>query len=167
MNTSIAHFDQSAIDSAIVEYMPAHVSVEGKTATEKRLSVVHKADASVVSYAASMGGKVGQAAREGMQADSIRKVAIAASRGNYNPLAQLLSLISAEPVSISNRASYESLVDRYQPMLDQLETNGKMYSASGKLSAKAAILTSLIAVSQDVHDMVEVIFAERNKRDGE
>lgn len=164
--STIAQFNQSAIDSAIVEYMPAHVSVEGKTATEKRLSVVKKSDASVVSYAASMGGKVGQLAREGMQADSIRRVAAAAARGNYSPLAQLLSLVSAEPVSISNRASYESLVDRYQPMLEQLDINGKMYSASGKLSSKAATLTTLIALVQDVHDIVEVIFSERNKRDG-
>lgn len=161
MNTSIAQFDQSAIDSAIVEYMPAHVSVEGKTSSDKRLSVLKKADASVVSYAATLSGKVGKAAREGMSTASVKMVANAASRGNYTPLAQLLSLISAEPISISNRASYESLVDRYQPMLDQLETNGKMYSASGKLSAKAAMLTNLIQTVQSVQVEAARCVAER------
>lgn len=163
----IAQFNQSDIDSAVVSYIPAHVQVEGKTSTEKRLSVVRKADASVVSYAASMGGKVGQAARSGMQADSIAKVATNAARGNYTPLAQLLSLITAEPVSITNRASFESLKDRYEPMLEQLETNGKLYSASGKPSAKASTLMACIAVIEDVYDHVAVMFKEQSLRDGE
>lgn len=165
--SQIANFSQEQLNNAMVEYIPAHVSVEGKTTTEKRLSVVAKADASVVSFAATMGGKVGTAARSGLQADAIRKVAVQAARGNYTPLAQMLSLITAEPVSISNRQSFESLNDRYQPILDQLETNSKMYSASGKLSSKASMLTACIAVVEDVQDHVKAMFSEQSKRDGE
>jgi len=166
MSNTIANFSQESVNNAMVDYIPAHVSVEGKTATEKRLSIVAKADASVVSFAATMGGKVGKEARSGLQADAIRKVSVHAARGNYTPLAQMLSLITAEPVSISNRSSFESLVDRYQPMLDQLEVNGKMYSTSGKLSSKAATLTACIAVVEDVQDYVTLMFAEQAKHDG-
>jgi hypothetical protein len=170
MSTStIANFTQEQLNNAMVEYTPAVVSVDGKTASDKRLSVVAKGSESTQLFAVTMGGKVGKAARSNILDSVTDKIAIQTARNNYRPLAEAMALVLGEPVSVTVKAHHNTvlpmLIDRYEPMLTQLETSGKMYSATGKLSAKAKMYCDVIGLIREVSEKAVVIEVQQRMRD--
>lgn len=160
MSTTISLFDQAAIDNAVAEFGPAEVVVSGKTTTDKRMSVVQSGSTAVRLFASSMKGKVGTEARSGLQMQGMAMIASKARQGNYKPLAEALSLITAESIVITNRASFESLKDRYAPMLVQLERDGKRYSKAGKETTRYLALAQCLSLIQATYDGVAAIIAQ-------
>lgn len=160
----IAQFNAADLNNAMVEFVPARVAVTGKTATEKRLSVITVASTEVQLFAANMKGKVGAAARNGLFEEGFNRIASAAARGNYKPLAEALALLQGEHVYITNRASFESLGDRYEAKLDELEASGKKYTKGSeeKLTSKFLMYTQCLSLVSGVHAAVEAVFAQRN-----
>lgn len=166
MSTSIAQFDIAALDAAIAEFGPARVVVSGKTTTEKRISVVNQGSTAVRLFAAEMKGKVGMAARSGLQNQGLSLIASQARRGNYKPLAEALGLILAESVTITNRASFESLRDRYTGKAEDMVNAGKDYNKAGKLtSAYSNMLQALSLIDATYEGVAAIIAQEKGGED--
>ena len=124
MNNSIANFSANDIDSAVAVFPPAQVVVCGLTTTEKKLSVVKQASAMSLGFIAGQGGKIGKAAREVGLVDSVAQIATQAKSGNYKPLADAIAALTGESLTIANRATYQSLQDRFEDKLRDLKNGG-------------------------------------------
>lgn len=108
--------------SISVYVAPVVVSVVGKTAVERKLSVVHNA-----SYAASLaligaGGKVGKAAQANVISGGLERIAKAACMANYAPVAEYLAGMLGESIVISGRASFESLPDQLEQRIMKIKS---------------------------------------------
>jgi hypothetical protein len=115
MSVALAHDNGS-----IVEYTPASALVCGKTLTERKISVLNGATSEAITYLSTQNGKVGKMARAGLREYSVHAIASSARRGNYQPLAEAIAGITGESLSISNRAAFEALGDRFQDKLHDL-----------------------------------------------
>ena len=58
-------------------------------------------------------------------------IAKAARTGNYSPLAQAIAAITGASLTISNRASYECLADRFADQLRDLKNEGYTIKKDG------------------------------------
>jgi hypothetical protein len=70
-----------------------------------------------------------------------------AKSGNYKPLADAIAALTGESLTIANRASFQSLQDRFEDKLRDLKNGG--YSVSKKTgleteTAKRKVLVSVI-----------------------
>lgn len=153
-NIALAH---SSAD--IVEYAPACTMVTGKTISDRRLSVLPTASFEAVLYASSRTGKVGKVAREGLAGQSTELIARAARRGNYRPLSETLAVMLGESVTISNRASFDALADRFSDRLSDLSLakNGG-YTINKKTgvtmpNAKRKVFTEVISFIKSVQEL--------------
>lgn len=169
MNTQIANFDQAAFDAAVASFGPANVYVEGKTMVEKRIHVVSRGSESTKMFAATMKGKVGAEARMGLREGAMERMAVAASTGNYKPLAEMLALISGEAVFIKNRASYETLEDRYDAKIADLVSSGKYYKKGDveKLSTKGEQANNCLQTIKFCREAVAAIRAHNEEQGSE
>ena len=162
----IAQFDTAAVADAIVDFVPARTIAVGKTQTDRRLSVMASASTATRMFAVNQGGKIGKAAREGVASAGVNSIIKAASCNNYKPLSEALALITGESVFITNRASYQSLKDRFAPMAEELEDSGKAYKMDKKgvmqMTAKYKQVLSCLSLIQCVYDGVEAIFAQKD-----
>lgn len=158
----IAQFDQAAVNNALVDFVPARVTVTGTTMTSKRINIVSSASTHVQLFAANMKGKVGVAARDGLFEQGFNGIASSAARGNYKPLAEALALIQGESCHITSRASFESLGDRFAAKLDELEATGKQYTkgSSDKYTSKYLIQQQCMSLIIGVHEAVKAVFAQ-------
>jgi hypothetical protein len=154
-NIALAHTN----DNAIVEFAPASSVVSGKTMTERKLSVLAGASFEAVTYLAGQNGKVGKTARDGLAMHAEGFIASAARRGNYKPLCEALAGLLGESVSISNRASYEGLVDRFNDRLMDLSLakNGgytvDKKTGLSKPNAKRAVYSKVIMFVQRIQQL--------------
>lgn len=166
MNTNqVARFDQAAFDAAVASFGPANVCVEGKTMSEKRIHVVQNGSEATKMFAATMKGKVGAEARMGLREGAMERMAVAAATGNYKPLAEMLALISGEAVFIKNRASYETLEDRYDAKISDLVASGKYYKKGDveKLSTKGEQVNNCLQTIRFCREAVEAIRAHNTE----
>ena len=116
MSVALAHTNENAL----IDYTPASALVVGKTLTERKVSVLNGATSEAVTYLSTQNGKVGKMARAGLREYSIHAIASSARRGNYQPLAEAIAGITGESISITNRASFEALGDRFADKLHDL-----------------------------------------------
>lgn len=128
---NIALFNDIDVNNAMVDFVPAQVVVAGLTMTEKKLSVVHNASGAALAYLCASKGKIGKVAREGLSSQGETMIANAARKGNYSPLAQAIAAITGASLTISNRASYECLVDRFTDQLRDLKNAGYTIKKDG------------------------------------
>lgn len=148
MSIALAH----ANNEVSVDYKPASALVSGKTMTERKVSVLQSASFEATTYLAAQKGKVGVMARHAMAGFSIQAIASAARRGNYQPLAEAIAGITGESLTISNRASYDSLVDRFSDKLNDLSLSKSggwtidKKTGADKPNAKRATLTQVITL---------------------
>jgi hypothetical protein len=158
---NVATFNQADVNRAVVDFIPAQIVLNGKTVTERRVNLVQGASEAAKLFFANQKGKMGQAARAGLQETGMAKIAHHTRRGDYKPLAEALAGISGEAVFITNRASYESLNDRYDAKLEELKASGKLYKKDGEtMSPKAAAAMQCLMLLQFVRDGVEAIIAQ-------
>ncbi len=148
-------FAEAGLD---VSLSPAKIVVNGKTSTDKKLSVLPGASFAAQAYLSQSKGKVGKAAREGVALNGLAAIAHAARRGNYKPLAEALAATLGESVFITSRATFQALPDMLSAKLQDLRNGG--YSAkSGKpTGARTALQTSLALVQAvtEAADKMEV-----------
>lgn len=155
MQNEITNFGSAEI----VEYAPACTLVNGKTVSERRLSVLPSASFEAVLYASSRAGRVGKVAREGLAGQSTELIARSARRGNYRPLSEALAVMLGESVSISNRASFDGLADRFSDRLYdlQLSKNGGYVidkkTGLTKPNAKRKMLDDVIGFIRQVQEI--------------
>lgn len=100
-------------DIQSVSYAPAIINVEGKTKSERQLSVARAASSVAQLALVSAKGKLGQAARMGVTKGALDQVAKAAAMGNYRPIAEYLAAQLGEPLTITSRSTFESLPDQF------------------------------------------------------
>lgn len=130
-----------------VEYAPAIINVEGKTKTERQLSVVHHASTQTKLALAGAKGKVGQAARSGIAFTGLKAIAQAAAKNNYRPAAEYFAARTGAPFIISNRAAFDSMPDVFeaQIMKAKLAKNGG-YTTDKKTGALKPTATLALAM---------------------
>jgi hypothetical protein len=155
MQNTIAQFSATDIDFAV-----ASVVVSGKTLTEKKLSVVTQASSQALAYLCNTKGKVGKIAREGMSAAGEAMIATQARSGNYKPLADAIAAITGASLTIPNRATYETLVGRFNDAILDLPREGYAVSKKDntmKPTAKRVALMQVIALITEVQSIAAAL----------
>jgi len=155
MQNTIAQFSATEVDFAI-----ASVIVEGKTITEKKLSVVNQASNAALAFMCNVKGKVGKVARENISVQGEQLIATQARSGNYKPLADAIAALLGASLTISGRASYETLVDRFNDQLKDLPREGYTVSKKDgtvKPSAKRIALMQVIALITEVQSIASAL----------
>lgn len=149
--------------SNVVEFAPAHAMVSGKTVTDRKMSIVATASFEATTFLAGQRGKVGTAARGAIVQHATTFIASKARQGNYRPLAEALAGLLGESVSISNRASYEGLLDRFQDKLADLGLSKSGGWATDKktglqkANAKRSTLENCIGLIREVQELASSI----------
>lgn len=108
MNLVIDKFSSTA---DMVEFTPARVVVEGKTSTDRKLSIVGGASFAAQAYISGGKGKVAKVAREGVAVNGTAMIGKAVRSGNYRPLAEALAMILGETVIMTSRATFDAFPD--------------------------------------------------------
>ncbi len=149
---NIALFNDADINNAMVDFVPAQVIVAGLTMTEKKLSAVHNASGAALAYLCASKGKIGKYAREGLSVQGETMIANAARKGNYAPLAQAIAAITGESLTISNRASFECLAERFADRMRDLKNEGYTIKKDGTQvsSGKRNTLLQVIGLITEV-----------------
>lgn len=146
MNNSIAQFSNDDVSNAVASFPPAQVVVHGLTVTEKKLSVVNQASSMSLGFLAGQAGKIGKAAREVGVVDSVAQIATQCKTGNYKPLADAIAALMGESLTIANRASYQSLQDRFEDKLRDLKNGGYTVSKKTGLEIESPKRKALVQI---------------------
>jgi RNA polymerase-binding transcription factor DksA len=146
MNNSLAQFSNADLDNAVATFPTAQVVVCGLTVTEKKLSVVKQASSMSLGFLAGQGGKIGKAAVQIGLIDSVGQIATQCKTGNYKPLADAIAALMGESLTISNRASYQSLQDRFEDKLRDLKNKGYTVSKKTGLEIESPKRKALVQI---------------------
>ncbi|NBU94117.1 MAG: hypothetical protein EBS18_06235 [Actinobacteria bacterium] len=149
----------------IVDFAPAKVLVSGKTLVDKKLSVIEQASGFTLAALVAEKGKVGTAARNGMAMDGLCRIASATFNGNYRPLAEYISALTGESLTIANRSTYESLIDRFQDRINDLKDQGMIFNKKKGVvieGAKRKAYSKVIAALEAIQQATAEEFARRN-----
>lgn len=140
---------------------PAIIDVQGKTKSERQMSVVTQASAVTLAALCDSKGKVGNAVREAFSRDGLRGVTRAAAwpTCNYRPMGEYLAARLGEPMVISNRASFNALPD----MLESRIMKVKLSKSEGMTTDKKtgalkpnATLSLLMRLKSECVDAIEL-----------
>ncbi len=150
-----------------ISLKPAIVNVEGKTKSERQLSVINQASSATKLALANAKGKVGQAARSGIAGLGLGNIAKHAAwpTCNYRPAAEYFAAQLGEPMCITNRAGFESLADQFEARIMKVKlskTGGyvidkktgiqKAGATLAKMMELKAIAVELVEVAQEISD---------------
>ena len=147
---------------------PVVINVEGKTKSERQMSVVYNASSVTLAALCDAKGKVGQAVRGAFARDGLHGVARAAAwrTCNYKPMGEYLAARLGEPMVITNRASFLALPDTIEARIMKVKlsksggyTLDKKTGAS-KPNATLALLMRLKAECVEAIDTVAQLSAE-------
>ena len=150
----------------IITTQPGTVTVSGKTTVEKRLSALGQGDASTVAALCNAKGAVGKAARAGVAAGGLVGLANRAANCNYGPIAAYISATIGCSFVISNRASFESIPDRFEALILDVKASksgGYREAKDGTIvpNAKLAMLMTLKSEFMDMVQQAAEIRAEK------
>lgn len=140
---------------------PARIIVEGKTMTDKRLSVVQHASFAACAYLSGGRGKVAKIAKEGIAANGVAMIAKAVRTGNYKPLAEALAATLGESVFISSRGTFEAYPEVLSAKLQDLKNGGYINKKDGTQAPSSKRLSLLAArdLCTNVADLASKIAA--------
>ena len=93
---------------------PVRINAVGTTKVERQLSVIENASTNALTASLGIKGKIGNAIRANAVQLGNVKVLNDCINGNYRSLAETIAIRLGEPFVISNRASFESLADRFE-----------------------------------------------------
>lgn len=150
-----------------ITFAPAIVNVEGKTATERKLSVFHNATEHAQLALVSAGGKVGKAATQQAALHGLVHITVACSNSNFKPLAEYLAGMTGKPMVISNRSSFLALPDMFEAsiMTAKSKKSGGFVtdkkSGALKPNTELALAMNLKAICTDIIAGVADIHAKR------
>jgi hypothetical protein len=103
---------------------------------------------------------VGKIAREGMSSAGEAMIATQARSGNYKPLADAIAAITGSSLTIPNRATYETLVGRFNDAILDLPREGYAVSKKDntmKPTAKRVALMQVIALITEVQSIAAAL----------
>lgn len=145
----------TSLENTLIDYAPASAVVAGKTVVERKLSIVSQATETTLAFMASQKGKIGNAVRAGFADMAVSKMAKQCRSGDYRSLAQAIAGLTGESLTISNRAAYETLADRFNDkLLDlSLAKNGgytQCKDGTTKPSAKRTQYNQIVALIKEV-----------------
>lgn len=161
--------------SEVVIGAPVCIIGTGKTLTEKRLSIVAQSSTPALLIAATMPGKVGKAARDGLASHAPEMLAKHILSGNYRSIGQALYMRLGEPVSFGSAA--EALPgETASQFVERQREDFRLFGAltrramagipattkSGKPSAKYTRYADALALYNDV---LKCIAAEMERRE--
>lgn len=150
----------STTNTDLVSFTPANITVSGKTALDKRLSVVAKAGTISTMYIAAGKGRAATAARENQGVDAVARMSKACAEGNYRPLAEALAFVMGENLQIMKLADLDSFIWATEHSIANLANEG--YSTTtGKPSAKLTMLTTAQQLAVNVTSTARGIVAAR------
>jgi hypothetical protein len=147
----------------LAQFTPAIINVDGKTKTERQLSVVNHASPYTKMALANAKGKMGVAARAGIANGGIQAIAKQAAwpSCNYKPAGEYFAAQLGEPIVISNRAAFESLADQFEAriMKIKLSKSGgyttdkktgaqRISAAMSKMMELKAVATEMVASAE-------------------
>lgn len=148
-------------DLVITECRDA-ITFEGKSRTDKQLSVLADVTSNTLTYAATKGGKVGKFARDGMAETTILRAAHAAAKGNFTPLYEIIVLESVKHVQpIRNTRDYDMARGFIKGLRDNLRNGG--YSSTGKMTSECVSLETVLRVFA----LCDEAIAEQKAKDAE
>lgn len=149
----------------LANYGPVSVCVEGRTATEKRMSVVDQGITSITSAAlANVKGKLGTAIRGDMAARGKDATVNAAAVGNYRPLAEQIAILTGTSVHVRTKNDFLALGYALGRELDTVlaKKNGGLTSKGTPNAARAALEEAIALVER-----CYAAYAEQKKADAE
>lgn len=113
---------------------PVIISPNGKTASERKLSVVYgmQSRAALIAVGAQ-GGKAGKAAMVLAARDALTDVAGACAQSNFRPLGEYIAATLGEGVVISGRSTFEALPDWFEQRIMKIKA-----TKSGGMKTDAA-----------------------------
>ena len=151
----------------ITEFKPAIINVEGRTVTDRKLSVLRDASGAATLALTSAKGKVGKLAAARAATIGLHQIAKHASNANYRPVAEFFAARTGKPIVLSNRAAFESLPDVLEAEIMKIKlTKSSGYTIDKKtgLQRPNASLSSameLKAIAVELVSMVAALVAER------
>lgn len=148
--------EQSTPTTEIVEGGPVCVLVSGKTLTEKKTNVVANATVAAQAFLVAQKGKVGKVAREGLALHGEAMIARRARNGDYRPLAEAIAALTGETLTISSRAAYETLEDRFSDKIADLKNGGYTVSkkdGTQKPGSKRVAFMQAVALIKEVRSI--------------
>ena len=137
---------------------PAIITVSGKTAVERKVSAMRQGDAATVAALCNASGAIGKAARAGVAAGGLVSLAHRAANNTYGPIAAYIGATLGVSFVISNRASFESVPDRFEALiLDTKNSKSGGYRECKKTGAMVpnAKLATLLKLKAEFTDMVQ------------
>lgn len=155
----------NAIDT--ITFAPAIINVEGKTATERKLSVFNNATESAQLALVSAGGKVGKLAVNQAARTGLAHIISQCSHADYRGLAEYLAGMTGKPMVISSRASFQALPDLFEAsiMAAKCKKSGGFVTdkktGALKPNAELALAMNLKAICTEVIAHAEEIIAKR------
>jgi RNA polymerase-binding transcription factor DksA len=111
-------------------------------------------------FLAGQKGKVGKAAREVGVVDSVVQISTQCKTGNYKPLADAIAALTGESLTISNRAAYQSLQDRFEDKLRDLKNGGYSVSKKTGLEVSSPKRNTLVQVINLIAATYEIANAQ-------
>lgn len=157
-----------------ITFKPAIINVEGRTKTERSLSVINHASSATRLALANAKGKVGAAARSGIAGLGLGNIAKAAAwpTCNYTPVAEYFAAQLGEPMCITNRAGFEALADQFEARIMKVKlTKSGGYTIDKKTGIQKAnaTLAKAMELKAIAIELVEVAkeIGEENKAKSE
>lgn len=144
-----------------ITYTPAIINVEGKTKTERQMSVIHHASSATKLALANAKGKVGAAARSGIAGLGLGNIAKHAAfpTCNYRPVAEYFAAQLGEPMCITNRAGFESLADQFEARIMKIrlsKSQGFTIDKKTGIQKPNATLSKMMELKAIAVELVEV-----------
>ena len=152
----------------IESFTPAIIHVEGKTKSERQLSVVYNSSGYTKMALANAKGKMGNAARAGIANGGLQALAKQAAfpSCNYKPAAEYFAARLGKDFVISNRSTFEALPDLFEMSImaaKQAKNGGYVLdkkTGAQKPSAAHALGMELKAIAVEMVEQAAAFTAE-------
>lgn len=150
---------------------PSGCVVNGKTSLDRKMSALVQGDHVTAMALCGAKGSVGKAARGLMSKTGLVRLADRAANNTYGPIAAYIGATLGVSFHISNRASFESIPDRFESMIADAKNakNGghRECKKTGALipGAKLAALMTLKAEFVDMVQQADNIRASREVKE--
>jgi hypothetical protein len=140
-----------------VTFAAAIIEVNGKTKSDRQLSVARHASTVAQIAMVNAKGKLGKAVREGIARGALDGLAKSASNANYRPIAEYIAATLGEPIVITNRASFESLPDQIEARIMKVKlskSGGYTTDKKTGIQKPNASMSALMMLKSDCVDVL-------------
>lgn len=151
--SNVQTFTARNVATEVVEARAGHVTMTGKTVTERKLAVVHNATTATRLALSDKAGKIGAAARAGLKGQGLTEMARLASFGNYQAVAEYFSAELGQAINVRGYASFASLPDRLADMAQTLKEKHKTGGHTEKDGALVPVKALALLIDLELQAM--------------